>query len=308
MLKDLGTPPPQVPRKENSSIELPLYSRFEMPIAELTSSLDLTRDDILYMETKALFVQLLRVLPPSTAGARPLNLPKVADAAALLKDPVMVRKGIKAIGNLRDLEELNLVDPRDKYNPLTSEIEQELQHLGSQRTKALDELKSLEGVYSTILEHNGYLRNQLSTYKQYLQNVRLASGGDKGKGAGNTGFGVTSIGGKARTKKVAKSQLIGPYKYSYNQLERTGIITESNVPDSNKGLVYFKISSPIPGTFIICFNHKEKSRTLLEIDLKLDDLLEMQQAQIQWLDLRFVQLDVPKLIALLNRSFARKKN
>ena len=24
----------------------------------------------------------------------------------------------------------------------------------------------------------------------------------------------------------------------------------------SKGLVYFKISSPIPGTFIICFNHK----------------------------------------------------
>jgi Ras GTPase-activating-like protein IQGAP2/3 len=52
----------------------------------------------------------------------------------------------------------------------------------------------------------------------------------------------------------------------------------------------------------------EKARTLLEIDLKLDDLLEMQQAHIQLLDLRFVQLDVPLLIALLNRSFARKKN
>ena len=52
----------------------------------------------------------------------------------------------------------------------------------------------------------------------------------------------------------------------------------------------------------------EKSRTLLEIDLKLDDLLEMQQAQVQLLDLRFVQLDVPKLIGLLNKNFARKKN
>lgn len=85
----------------------------------------------------------------------------------------------------------------------------------------------------------------------------------------------------------------------------------------SKGMIYFKIWSPVPGTFIICFNHKgispstpthsEKSRTLLEIDLKLDDLLEMQQAHIQLLDLRFVQLDVPRLIALLNRSFARKK-
>lgn len=52
----------------------------------------------------------------------------------------------------------------------------------------------------------------------------------------------------------------------------------------------------------------EKSRTLVEIDLKLDDLLEMQQGQVQWLDLRFVQLDVLRLIALLNRSFVRKKN
>ena len=41
-----------------------------MPIAELTSSLDLTHEDILYMETKTLFVQLLRVLSSSVAIAR----------------------------------------------------------------------------------------------------------------------------------------------------------------------------------------------------------------------------------------------
>jgi Ras GTPase-activating-like protein IQGAP2/3 len=185
------------------------------------------------METKSLFVQLLRVLPSSAPVARPLDLQKVAESAAQIKDAVMVRKGIKAMANLRDLEDLNLVDPSDKYNPLAMEIEQELVHLGSQRTKAMDELKSLEGVYDTILEHNAYLRNQLSTYKQYLQNVRLASGGgDKVKGVGNTGFGVTSVGGKIRTKKASKSQLLGPYKYSYSQLAKAGIICESNVPDS----------------------------------------------------------------------------
>ena len=207
-----------------------------MPIAELTSSLDLTQEDILYMETKTLFVQLIRVLPPATTAGRPLNLSRIAESAALLKDPVMVRKGIKALGNLHDLENLNLVDKADS-NPLAGEIEQELVHLGSQRNKALDELKSLEAVYNTILEHNTYLRNQLSTYKQYLQNVRLASGGgDKGKGVGSTGFGVTSVGGKSKGKKAPKSQLIGPYKYSYSQLEKVGIISESNVPDSKYSL------------------------------------------------------------------------
>jgi Ras GTPase-activating-like protein IQGAP2/3 len=195
-----------------------------MPIAELTSSLDLTPEDILYMETKTIFVQLLRILPSSTPISRPLNLPKVADAAALLKDPVMVRKGIKAMANLRDLEDLNLVDPRDKYNPLAAEIEQELVHLGSQRNKALDELKSLDSVYNTILEHNAYLRNQLSTYKMYLQNVRIGNAsGDKSKGV---------EAGKKKKKKEPKSQMIGPYTYSYNDLEKAGIISESSVPDT----------------------------------------------------------------------------
>jgi len=98
-------------------------------------------------------------------------------------------------------------------------------------------LKSLETVYNTILEHNTYLRKQLSTYKQYLQNVRLASGGDKNKAGGNPGFGVTSVGGKAGKKKAPKSQLLGPYKYTYNQLERAKIISESNVPDSKYLLI-----------------------------------------------------------------------
>jgi Ras GTPase-activating-like protein IQGAP2/3 len=60
----------------------------------------------------------------------------------------------------------------------------------------------------------------------------LASGGDKSKGGGTTGFGVTSIGGKAKVKKAPKSQLIGPYKYTYYQLEKAQIISESNVPES----------------------------------------------------------------------------
>ena len=233
ILREIGPAPAQLPRKENTTIELPLYSRFEMPITELTSSLDLTPEDILYMETKTLFIQLLRVLPPSISVMRPLDLQKVAEAAAQIKDSVMVRKGIKVMANLRDLEDLNLVDAHDQWNPLAAEIEQELVHLGSQRQKAMEELKSLEGVYASILEHNAYLKNQLSTYKLYLQNVRLASGGgDKNKGVGATGFGVTSIGGKPKSKKTKQSQLIGPYKYSYSQLAKAGIIVESNVPDS----------------------------------------------------------------------------
>lgn len=50
-----------------------------------------------------------------------------------------------------------------------------------------------------------------------------------------------------------------------------------------------------------------RNRGLLELDLKLDDLLEMQKDNQEELDLEYVQFNVPKVLALLNKRFARKK-
>ena len=50
-----------------------------------------------------------------------------------------------------------------------------------------------------------------------------------------------------------------------------------------------------------------RNRGLLELDLKLDDLLEMQKDGQEDLDLEYVQFNVSKVLALLNKRFARKK-
>jgi Ras GTPase-activating-like protein IQGAP2/3 len=50
-----------------------------------------------------------------------------------------------------------------------------------------------------------------------------------------------------------------------------------------------------------------RSRGLLELDLKLDDLLEMQRERQDDLDLEYVRFNVPKVLTLLNKRFARKK-
>ena len=50
-----------------------------------------------------------------------------------------------------------------------------------------------------------------------------------------------------------------------------------------------------------------RNRGLLELDLKLDDLLEMQKDNQEALDLEYVQFNVPKVLALLNKRFAGKK-
>ncbi|KAI9850991.1 MAG: glyceraldehyde-3-phosphate dehydrogenase 1 [Thelocarpon superellum] len=289
LLKDLGPAPAQLPRKENRTISLPLYSRWETAIDDLTAALDITQEEVYFMEAKSTFVQIMRALPSNTAVTkRPLRLAKVADAAATLRnDAVMVRKGIRAMELLSQLQELDVIDKADDFSLLRDEVEQELVHLGSLKDKVVDESRKLDEVFRTIRDHNSYLVGQLETYKSYLHNVRSQSEG--------------------KQRKQQKHQILGPYKFTHQQLEKEGVIQKSNVPDNRRANIYFNFTSPLPGTFVISLHYKGRSRGLLELDLKLDDLLEMQKDNQEDLDLEYVQFNVPKVLALLNKRFARKK-
>jgi Ras GTPase-activating-like protein IQGAP2/3 len=85
------------------------------------------------------------------------------------------------------------------------------------------------------------------------------------------------------------------------------VIQKSNVPENRRANIYFNFTSPLPGTFVISLHYKGRNRGLLELDLKLDDLLEMQKDNQEDLDLEYVQFNVTKVLVLLNKRFARKK-
>ncbi|KAJ3078966.1 glyceraldehyde-3-phosphate dehydrogenase 1, partial [Quaeritorhiza haematococci] len=287
-LNDLGPAPGQVPRAENRALVLPLFSRWETPITDIPSAIadsQLTQGDILYMDTKALFVQILRTMP-TLAQQGSFNLTKVAEIAATSRDPMLVKKGIKVREMLKQLEEMSVVDAKDGHRLMVEEVAQELVHLGNLKDKITKEIQSLEVVYKTILDHNNYLRSQLESYKAYLQNVRIQSG--------------------LVNAKSSKGQSQGPYKFSHSQLEKDGIIVESNVPENRRANIYFNILSPVPGTFIIALHYKGREKAILEMDLKLDDLLEKQQMGVQLLDLEYVQLSVNKILTLLNKTFLKR--
>lgn len=224
--------------------------------------------DMLYMEAKSIFVQLIRSIP-GLADKRPHNLAAIAERAATTKDATLVRKGIKVKEMLRELEEQKIVERSDDYKLMQDEVAAELVHLGNLREKVLLETKSLEAVYKTICDHNNYLRGQLEQYKAYLQNVRLTSSKEKGS---STGVGVVTVGGKE--KKQSKPIVHGPYRFTHAQLEKEGIIVESNVPDNRRPNIYFNFTSPTPGTFIIALHYKGREKAILEMDLNIDDLLE----------------------------------
>ncbi|KAJ3334311.1 glyceraldehyde-3-phosphate dehydrogenase 1 [Blyttiomyces sp. JEL0837] len=305
-LNDLGPPQPQVPRSENRAIVLPLFSRWEQPITDIPSAIadsQLTPGDILYMDTKALFVQILRTMPSlvppgvtngefynSNNAAPTLNLYKVAESAGSSRDASLVKKAMKVREMLTQLEEMEVVDVKDQHHLLVDEILHELVHLGNLRDKVQQEIKSLEVVFTTILDHNNYLRSQLEFFKAYLQNVRVQS----------------SLATNGKGGKGGKGQILGPYKFTHAQLEKDGIIVESNVPENRRGNIFFNILSPLAGTFVIALNYKGREKPILEMDLKLDDLLEKQQQGVQLLDLEYVQLSVNKTLMLLNKTFLKR--
>ncbi|RMD42339.1 hypothetical protein DV735_g2792, partial [Chaetothyriales sp. CBS 134920] len=289
ILAELGPAPPLLPRKENRAMVLPLYSKWETSFDDLTHALDITQDEVYFMEAKSAFVQIMRSLPSNAhVTRRPLKLDQIAKAAGQMKDPVMVRKGIRCMELLNSLSDLHATDPSDGYAALRDEVEQELAHLGSLKENVLHETAKLEDVYKTIRDHNGYLLSQLDTYKSYLHNVRSQSEGT------------------LRSKEV-KVRELGPYKFTHAQLEKDGVIVTSNVPENRRGNIFFMFRSPLAGTFVISLHYKGRARGLLELDLKLDDLLEMQKDGQDDLDLEYVQFDVAKVLALLNKRFARKK-
>jgi Ras GTPase-activating-like protein IQGAP2/3 len=289
LLAELGKAPPQLPRKENRHINLPLFSKWETSLDDLTAAMDIPQDEVFFMEAKSTFVMIMRSLPSGSPNLRrPLRLDRVAEAAATTKnDSVMVRKGIRAMELLNQLQEFGIIDREDGFALLRDEIEQELLHLGSLKDKVLVESQKLEEVFRTIRDHNTYLVGQLETYKSYLHNVRGQSDGTSKRG---------------QTVKV-----LGPYKFTHQELEKQGVIQKSNVPENRRANIYFNITSPSPGTFVISLHYKGRNRGLLELDLKLDDLLEMQKEQQEDLDLEYVQFNVSKVLQLLNKRFARKR-
>jgi Ras GTPase-activating-like protein IQGAP2/3 len=79
------------------------------------------------------------------------------------------------------------------------------------------------------------------------------------------------------------------------------------------------ITSPTPGTFVIALHFKGRDKPIVEMDLKIDDLLEKASENLRYpdchandyryqqkesntmLDLEYVQLHVSKILALLNK-------
>ncbi|KAK5719524.1 RasGAP protein [Elasticomyces elasticus] len=101
-------------------------------------------------------------------------------------------------------------------------------------------------------------------------------------------------------------QTLGPYRFSRHEFEQLGIISPDDLP-KNRRTIDFDIASASIRSVTIVLRYEGQYRGLLNLDIKLDDLLAMQREQQEHLDMGYVQLRVTKLLQLLNDKFHWKE-
>lgn len=299
LLQLLGPAPQMLPRKASYVIDLPLYSKWETSISDLNSTLitenNMTQSDILYMEAKAALVKLLQKMP-ETMEKRPVELADLIKSGMEHQRQDIKDLSARATHMLRELEETRVIRDQAQQALLIEEVTLEFEYKGAPKDKLLDEMACLQSVHTTLEQRNTYLRGQLDTYKSYLQNVRCVSGSTSSKGD----IMLPYVQAETRDRKMPRALTTNPtYKYSLEHFSRDGVILQCDIPEERRHQIFFSIFSPMPGSFLIALHFKGRTDPLVEVDIKLDDLLEKQHDHDQVLDMEYVRLDVCQLYGLL---------
>ena len=195
IIEELGRSPDQLTRNENYTIDLALFSRWETPKHDLASTLmienNMTSSDILYIETKTLFVEIMRL---TSCRTRPTNLSELARNAARSGIKYLEALGRRASTKLNELEELRILHEDIQKDLMIDEIHTDFTCLSQINglSKLTEDEKNLNSVLNALKEHHDFLQMQLKTYNDYLKNICQASNTLRGTGA-NSAFGSWSF-------------------------------------------------------------------------------------------------------------------
>lgn len=94
-----------------------------------------------------------------------------------------------------------------------------------------------------------------------------------------------------------------PLKFSYKDLQKRGIILDSEVPPLSRGRTKFYISMKSLGKFHI--EAKIGAVSVGKMEIELEDLLEKKENRDDKLELDQVTLNVPQTVMLLNKYFLK---
>lgn len=200
--------------------------------------------------------------------------------------------------NLKKLEASNIASKlRDDFASLLRDIAKDARNRNEHKARQKKDLDRMKASLKELEEHFEFLKEQNGNFMAYLNDVKDKS------------LNVSAGAGKKNKRKDKKSAgnnnvKLGPFKYTYAQLEKQGVILSLDVPSSQRKNVKFSISSESVGVFDVAAQFS--GVTLKTIQLEMDDLLEKQYNGVDKLDFEYVTLDVNMTLWLFNRLATSK--
>lgn len=298
IMKDLGDAPPEIPEEDDREIQLTLTSnRFKVEVEEDNEV------ERLYAETKELIIPVLRTIPIETSIHR-LHLTDVLESgirfAGETNNKQLSTQINKILENIAKLEKEGRLSKSDRYESFVHDISLEVANRAVIREQQKREIERLTQTLTNLRKHQAYVKEQIAQYQEYLQQCReqhYRPTSAKLKGSKKSK--------KAAPQAAAGKTMAGPFKFSYKDLQKQGVIVDSEVPALSRKKTQFLISSAEVGIFDIVA--KIAGISVEKMTLELDDLLERHYNGVEYLELEQVTLDVNMTIHLINKFFLGKK-
>ena len=291
VMADLGNPPEftDLSEEEDRDIQLTLTNRFKVDVEEESES------EKRYAETKELLIPILRIVPVKTSIQR-LNLMDVLEHgikfARETQNQDLNQQINTILENIALLEKDGMLNKGDNYEGFIRDVALEVINRNAIREQQKKEVVRLQTTLKNLRLHQSYLEDQIKEYNSYLDDVLQSF------------YQQPITKGKKGAGKGAEPAKIGPFKFSYSELVKKGVLLDSEVPVLSRKKTTFLISSDEPGLFDI--SARIAGVSVEKMQLRFDDLLERHYNNSTRLELDQVTLDVNMTIHLINTLFMKK--
>jgi len=275
IMKDLGPPPNDFNESDNREIQLTLTNRFKKEVKEDEQNL------VIYAETKELCIPILRAVPLGSS-MHTLTLPEVlemgADFAKKEKKSTLAEQIQTVQKNLSILEKAGLVNPKDDYAQFIHDLALEVANRASIRERQKKEIQRLTTTLNKLKKNSQFTSEQIAEYEKYFEDALKKQY-------------------EGKKKDIAQQK---PQKFTYEKLEKMGVIIDSELNAEQRKKAKFAFSAPEPGIFEVVV--KRDKLNVEKMTIKLDDLLEKNFNQVERLELPQLSFDVNMTLYLVNKN------
>eukprot|EP00656_Telonema_subtile_P046328 TRINITY_DN5272_c0_g1_i1.p1 TRINITY_DN5272_c0_g1~~TRINITY_DN5272_c0_g1_i1.p1 ORF type:complete len:1086 (+),score=432.55 TRINITY_DN5272_c0_g1_i1:162-3419(+) len=302
VLKDLGAPPADMEPDKNKGVELKLISRFDQPPKDDTSNAHSLA--ALLQETRWQLMKVLRLIQPVHITARKYCCdPEVLTTLmSKAKQDAVHTEDYELADKIKMLQErMHELAIRQIYNQsqLLQDSALEILNRAPAHAKLTQEQFTLQASIDASRARRIYLLTSISAFRETLGNARATAFSPPQV---KLGFFDTVN----NHSTLQRERLVGPFRYSFVELEKDGVLLRSDFPEQFRPHLVFLFSSNTPGIVHVSVVAKQQagpglgSRDTYLFDAKviLEDLLMAREKKHTEVDLHELVFELNGLVEI----------